>query len=255
MVNTKNNDLKNVENLETSKPPQVTTEEEKTEGREIDELRSEVDKMSKELKTAVNELKKSIVDIRSAVTEIENPFNLLRVITSEKDLKKLNSDRLPPKVKSLKLGKPERETPGEKLEGNPPFFEEKPPTLGEAQPPTETETRELQLEPHPQFPEAGTDYLDWVWSHIDLGLSSDDILQLAKSCEFMGYLPDNSAEFIYSLAIACEKAKLKGVSKRQILLSLYEAAAISGIEISLEDLKALISIAQDKSKKKKRRGK
>jgi hypothetical protein len=250
MVDNKSNDLKNVENLETSKPPHATTKEEKGEGREIDELRSEVDKISKELKTAVNELKKSIVDIRSAVTEIENPFNLLRVITSEKDLKKLNSSRLPPGVRSLKLGKPERETPEEKPS---PFEGEKPPeTLVEAQPPTETETRELQLGPHPQFPEAGTDYLDWVWSHIDLGLSSDDILQLAKSCEFMGYLPDNSAEFIYSLAIACEKARLKGVSKHRMLLSLYEAAAISGIEISLEDLKALISIAQDKLKKERR---
>jgi hypothetical protein len=249
MVDNKSNDLKNVENLETSKPSHATTEEEKPERREINELRSEVDRISKELKTAVNELKKSIVDIRSAVTEIENPFNLLRVITTEKDLKKLNSTRLPPGVKSLRLGKPERETPEEKTSP----FEEKPPeTLAEAQPPTETETRELQLGPHLQFPEAGTGYLDWVWSHIDLGLSSDDILQLAKSCEFMGYLPDNSAEFIYSLAIACEKAKLKGVSKRQVMLSLYEAAAISGIEISLEDLKALISIAQDKLKKKKR---
>ncbi len=56
------------------------------EKKEIEKIRSDVNKLPQELRTAVTDLKKSIVDIRSAVSEIENPFNLLRVISSEKDL-------------------------------------------------------------------------------------------------------------------------------------------------------------------------
>ena len=48
-----------------------------------------------------------MLDIRSAVSEIENPFNLLRVITSEKDLEKIKGEKLPPGVKSIVIGKPE----------------------------------------------------------------------------------------------------------------------------------------------------
>jgi len=120
-----------LENLDTDKngaiEPQKEEAEKGVERSEVAELRSDVDKISEELKMAVGELKKSIVDIRSAVSEIENPFNLLRVISSEKDVKKLNSKRLPSGAKSLLLGKPKVISPVEKPEEKPSFDEEKQP--------------------------------------------------------------------------------------------------------------------------------
>ena len=262
MSDEKNDKLENMETESVEKEseekeavePQTEKKAEKVENevarKEMDELRSDVDKISQELKTTVNELKKSIVDIRSAVSEIENPFNLLRVISSEKDVKKLNRERLPPGVKSLTLGKPEEGAPAEeelkeKPEEKPsPFEEEKP---FELQPPAETEPK-IEPEPQRRLPKTGSGYLDWVWSLLDSGLSSDDILQLAKSYEFMEYLPAKSNEYIYSLAIACERARLKGFNKGQMLLSMYKAAAISGIKISSGDVKELISIAEGRLK-------
>lgn len=216
--------------------------------KEMDKLRSDVDSMSQELKTAVTDLKKSIVDIRSAVSEIENPFNLLRVISSEKDLKKLNSKRLPSGVKSLTLGKPE-ERAGEEEKPEEPLPEEEKPL---EQPPAETEIEEAKPQIQLQ-PKTRSGYLDWVWSLLDSGLSSNDILRFAQSYEFMGYLPAQSNEYIYSLAIACEKARSKGLAKAQLLLSMYKATVISGIKIGLEDVKELISIAEGKLKSRAER--
>jgi hypothetical protein len=231
---------KNAENKEIEKS---------VEKKEIEKIKSDVDKLSQELRTAVNDLKRSIVDIRSAVSEIENPFNLLRAVSSEKDLKKLNHERLPPGVKSLVLGKPETEMEeGTEEKVEKPF---EPPT------PEETETLEVKpvqgerLPPKPGAP-SGTVYLDWVWSLLELGFSPDDIKQLAQSYEFLGFLPEHSSEQIYSLAVAAEKAKSKGLTKNKLLLNMYKASVISGIRIGLEDLKAIISIAEGKSKKAER---
>jgi len=259
MVDKKNSNLENVENLESEEKEAVEPQTEKAEKgvarKEMDELKSDVESTSQELKTAVTELRKSIVDIRSAVSEIENPFNLLRVISSEKDLKKLNSERLPPGVKSLALGKPENKSPveEEKPEEKPsPFEEERPlehPPL-ELQPPAELEPK-IVPQPQGRLPKTGSGYLDWVWPLLDSGFSSDDILQLAKSYEFMGYLPAKSSEYIYSLAIACEKAKSKGFNKGQMLLNMYKAAMISEIKVSSGDVKELISIAEGRLKRGK----
>ena len=232
--------------------PQKEEAEKEVERNEVAELRSDVDKISEELKTAVGELKKSIVDIRSAVSEIENPFNLLRVISSEKDVKKLNSKRMPAGAQSLVLGKPKVTSPIEKPEERLPLDEERQsePQPLELQPPAEPEIEVLkpQIQPQPprQLPKTRSGYLDWVWSLLDSHLSSDDILQLAKSYEFIGYLPAESNEYIHALAVACERARLKGFNKGQMLLNMYKAATISGIEIGVEDVKELVSIAEAK---------
>jgi len=77
--------------------------------RKMDDLKSDVQRISEELKNVVSELKKSIVDVRSAVSEIENPFNLLRVISSEKDLNKLSGERFGGQVKTIALPEEEKE--------------------------------------------------------------------------------------------------------------------------------------------------
>jgi len=222
---------------------------------EFDKLRSDVDKISQELKSTVNELKKSIVDIRSAVSEIENPFNLLRIISSEEDLKRLNRKRLPPGVKSLVLGEPEKaeapeeEKPEQKPE-TPMLREEKPekPLLTE----TEIEKPKLQAQAV-ETPTVRSHYLDWVWSLLDSGLSADDVLQLAQAYEFMGYLPNGSSEHIYSLAVACEKVRSRGFTKNQMLLNMYKTAVISGVKIGLDDIEKIISIAEVEREKKSER--
>jgi len=256
MSSTENNNAEDAENMEHEEKEEVALHAKSEKGvsrKEIEDLRSEVDKISSDLNTAVTDLKKSVVDIRSAVSEIENPFNLLRVIQSEKDLKKLNSQRLPHGVKSLTLGKPDKKVPEEeKPEEKPSLLEEE--RLLEPQLEPKPEMEETQPQLQDRLPKGASDYLDWVWSLLDSGLSSDDILQLAKSYEFLGYLPEKSSECIYSLALAAEKMKSIGFKKNHMLLSMYRAASVSGIQIGLGDLNELISMAESKARRSIRTG-
>ena len=238
--------------------PEKESAEKEVALKEVHELRQEVNKVSSDLTTAITDLKKSIVDIRSAVSEIENPFNLLRVISSEKDLKKFNRARLPPGTKTLILGKPEEKAPEEQEveekheeEKHPPFEKETALEPQPIEPKPEPKMEEYLPKAEPQSHAIGYGYLDWVWSLLHLGLSSDDIGQLANSYEFMGYLPAKSSECIHSLAVASEKVRSKGLNRSQMLLSMYKAAAISGIMPSLEDVKKLVSIAERKLKNRK----
>lgn len=227
--------------------------------KEIDTLKSDVDNLSSELNSAVTSLKKSVVDIRSAVSEIENPFNLLRAIQGEKEMKELNHERLPKGVRSLILSRPTEETAeteeseDEALDEHPKLETEPEPEaalLEESPEPQITPQPEkvLSTQPQSQSPKGTSDYLDWVWAHIDSGLTADDIFALAKSYVFLGYLPENFGEGIYHLARAAEKMKSGGFNKKHLLLNMYQAASMSGIRIGLTDVNKLISIAEDETK-------
>lgn len=215
------------------------------EKREIQQIRADVDKLSTEIKNAIGELKKSIVDIRSAVSEIENPFNLLRVVSSEGDLKKLENARLPPGIKSLIIGKPEETERSLEVEENQVVpesrLEETPPGV---KLPIREEEKKPAEQPGPILKPSGAAYLDWVWSLLDLGFNSDDVGQMAQSYELLGFIPEGSSRQIYSLAVAAEKARSKGFDKGLFLLNMYEASAISGKQMSTEDLKRLMSIVE-----------
>jgi hypothetical protein len=227
---------------------------------ELNKIRSDVNKLSDDLQTTVTDLKKSIVDIRSAVSEIENPFNLLRTISSEKDLKKINGERLPLGVKSLIVGKPQENgaANGEIKEENLTKDIEPQPSpepVPQTQPKTEIEEEipetKGQLEVQSKPPQVTSAYLDWIWGLLGSGLKASDIQQLACSCEFMGYLPAQTNEFIYSLAIAAEKFRGKGLHKGHMLLNLYKAAAISKVKVGWEEVEALIAITEDQLKRSK----
>ena len=245
-------------NKELEESPEVKESEEieGTEGpnriekveREVGNLKSDVQKISEDLKSVVADLKESIVDVRSAVSEIENPFNLLRVISSEKDLKKLNSQRgaraMPPGAKSMILGKPEKKEvakPAKPTEEVPPF---------EVEEREEEEERIFRL----PLPKTGLGYLDWVWSLLESGLNPQDIADLARCYELLGYLPASSSNWIFSLAHAAQKARSRKLDKDYLLLTMYKAATISGIEIGLEDARELVCIAERK-KNRVRKGK
>jgi len=216
--------------------------------RAMSDLKSDVQKISEDLKSVVGELKKSIVDVRSAVSEIENPFNLLRVISSEKDLKRLNNQRgaqpLPPGTKSLILGKPKKKEVAEPVKPEKPKEEEPPPFELE-----EEEERTFGL----PAPKTGLSYVNWVWSLLDSGLNPEDIEELARCYECLGYLPANSSNWIFSLARVAQKVRSKRLDKDYLLLSMYKVAAISGIEIGLEDARELICIAERKKRSRQKK--
>ncbi len=272
MSDKKNANSKKTENDKNEEEQEEPKEQEKQEthpssnennedacaGNELAKIRSDVNKLSNDLQTTVTDLKKSIVDIRSAVSEIENPFNLLRTISSEKDLQKINGERLPSGVKSLIVGKPQENevVSGEtKEEISTKNIEPQPsPELGpQAKPKTgeEIPATGVQSAVQSKPPKTSSAYLDWIWGLLDSGLKAGDIQQLACSCEFMGYLPAQTSEFIYSLAVAAEKFRGKGLTKGHMLLSLCKAAAISKVKVDWEDVEALITITENQLKKSK----
>ncbi len=155
---------------------------------------------------------------------------------------------MPPWVRSLVLGEPGKEVE-EKAEEKP----ISPQPLKEETPKTEVlETKpaaEEQVHSKLELKSSGTAYLDWAWSLLDLGFSSDDIRQLAQSYERLGFLTEDANEQVYFLAVAAEKAKSKGLTRSRLLLNMYEASVICGIGIGIEDVKRLISIAESKIKK------
>ncbi len=209
---------------------------EETEGNiehRVEKVESEIKKISTDLSSVVSELKKSIIDVRSAVSEIENPFNLLRAISSEKDLRKLNSERTRLGMKTLTLGKPE-EKEGEEIK--PPSL---PPSLP---PPLEEEEEPTERTTLPPSAKTGFGHLKWVWSLLDLGLTPKAITLLSEYCEHIGYLPPNSSEYISFLAHVADKAKKKGLNKEQLMMSMYEAATASGVEVKTEDINEIVSV-------------
>ncbi|HKM59253.1 MAG TPA: hypothetical protein VJY36_00110 [Candidatus Bathyarchaeia archaeon] len=246
MANNRSGSAENIEKGESNreKVAFLTNTSEKS---EINELKSDVDALSNEVQTAVVDLKKSIGDIRSSVSEMENPFNLLSTVSSEKDVEEHNEERLPSGVKSLILGKPEEIANNDK--------ELSLPKLEPISPQIEVATKEkpnrIVQSSLPLKPLKASAYLDWIWDLLDAGLTADDIRQLACSSELMSYLPAQASELIYSLAVTAEKIRLIGFTKGHLLLFFYKAAAISKISIDPEDMEALISITEHQLEKPK----
>ncbi|MDH5450366.1 MAG: hypothetical protein OEX77_05610 [Candidatus Bathyarchaeota archaeon] len=212
----------------------MTSEE--TEGnieQRVEKVESEIKQISTDLSSVVSELKKSIVDVRSAVSEIENPFNLLRAVSSEKDMKNLNNERTRLRMKTLTLGKPKEQ---EQEQGNEVI---EPPSL----PLSLEEDKPTEKMPPPPSTKTGFGHLKWVWSLLDLGLTPKGITQLSEYCEHIGYLPPNSSEYISFLAHVADRAKMKGLSKEQLMMSMYEAAVASGVEVKFEDMSEIVSVA------------
>lgn len=204
---------------------------------DVNEVKSEIKKMSSDLGSVVSELKKSIIDVRAAVSEIENPFNLLRSISSEKDLKRLNSERKKLGIRSLTLEKAE-----EKEEEEKPSEPSLPLSSKQEERPIQEERPVERMVPLPTA-KTGFGQLKWVWSLLDLGLTPEDIMRFSEYCEHIGYLQPNSSQYISSLAYAANKAKKKGLDKEQLMMSMYQAAMASGAKVDGEDIKEIVSVA------------
>jgi hypothetical protein len=207
-----------------------------SENNPITALRTDVDELSTEVKTAVGDLKKSIADIRSSVSEMENPFNLLREVSNEKEIENIAGGKLPTGVKSLILGKQQENDESEK--------EPIPESENITQMESVIEKPKKMLIPLPQKSPKSSAYLEWIWNLLDAGLTAENIRQLACTCELMNYLPSQTNVLIYSLAVTAEKIRELGFGKGQLLLFIYKAAAISKTTLDSEDMEALIDITE-----------
>lgn len=193
----------------------------------LSEVRREFGRTSEDMKSTVSSLQNAVIDIRSAVSEIDNPFNALRLITSEKDLEGLPGTRLVDE--SRKLLKPEEDV-HQRHETS-----------------AEEESQEIMVKEEDSvkilpksISRAGLTLLKWIWNLIELDLDEEDIISLCRYCEYIGYLPDGSGGQVAALAPMAVKAKKRGTSREELVLNIYAAASISGVEIVSDDVNEAI---------------
>ena len=205
--------------------------------REIDRLKASVQSSSDEMKQTVEDLKKAVVDIRSAVSEIENPFNLLRVITSEKDLEKL--DKAQPIIEKIQVVKEkkekEEETREKKLE---PDLEAKKSTA-ETLKQAEEQIAEINLEEWPPNFKHGFSLIRWIYTMFDLGFDGNILKRICQYCEYFGVIPKGSSTYISSMIDALTDAKSKGLSEEDIMLAMYMVAEALGVDVKAEKIHEL----------------
>jgi len=211
--------------------------------REIDRLKTSVQSSSDEIKQTVEDLKKAVVDIRSAVSEIENPFNLLRVITSEKDLEKL--DKAQPIIEKIQVVKEKKENE-EKAGEEKKVGEEKLETDLEAKKSTaetleqaEEQIAEINLEEWPSNFKHGFSLIRWIYTMFDLGFDEDSLKRICQYCEYFGVIPKGSSIHISSMIDALTDAKSKGLSEEDIILAMYMAAEAFGVDVKTEKIHEL----------------
>jgi len=205
--------------------------------REIDRLKASVQSSSDEIKQTVEDLKKAVVDIRSAVSEIENPFNLLRVITSEKDLEKL--DKAQPIIEKVQIVKEKKENEEkvgeEKLETDLEAKKSTAETLEQA----EEQIAEINLEEWPSNFKHGFSLIRWIYTMFDLGFDGNILKRICQYCEYFGVIPKGSSTHISSMIDALTDAKSKGLSEEDIMLAMYMAAEALGVDVKTEKIHEL----------------
>jgi len=198
--------------------------------REVGELKESIPKTIDELRETVDSLRDTVVEIRSAVSELENPFNLLRVVTSEEDISRL--------VEARKKLAAERGEAAEKKVSSEEEIEEKP-RAEEAAKEVEAKVGEKPEVKPPSLPagfETGVSIIKWVWTLLDAGMDQEDVVEITKFCEFLGFLPLKSSEYVTYLTNTMTKARLGGLNLDEFLLIIYSAAKASGINLEMKEL-------------------
>ena len=198
--------------------------------REVGELKESIPKTIDELRETVDSLRDTVVEIRSAVSELENPFNLLRVVTSEEDISRL--------VEARKKLAAERGEAAEKKVPSEEEIEEKP-KAEEAAKEVEAKVEEKPEVKPPSLPagfETGVSIIKWVWTLLDAGMDQEDVVEITKFCEFLGFLPLKSSEYVTYLTNTMTKARLGGLNLDEFLLIIYSAAKASGINLEMKEL-------------------
>ena len=199
---------------------------------ELNQLKANVSRTSEDLKSAVEDLKNAVIDIRSAVSELENPFNLLRVITSEEELEKLRKARA-----SLKgRGEAEAEAPAtlEKPPEEPLKGEDEVAEKLKAPPPAP------KLAPPFGRVDLGLSLLRWVFTLLDIGFDGADIRNISSYCEGVGFLPEGSTERLSDIVEVASKARSIGLKEDAFLLIVISAAKASGLDVEVKELDDLM---------------
>jgi len=197
---------------------------------EVGELKESIPKTIDELREMVDSLRNTVVEIRSAVSELENPFNLLRVVTSEEDIARL--------VEARKELSAERGEAAEKKVPSEEEIEEKP-RAEEAAKEVEAKVEEKPEVKPPSLPagfETGVSIIKWVWTLLDAGMDQEDVVEITKFCEFLGFLPPKTSEYVTYLTSTMTKARLGGLNLDEFLLIIYSAAKASGINLEMKEL-------------------
>ena len=200
--------------------------------KDLEELRTTVEGSSVEVKTAVEDLRSAVVDIRSAVSEIENPFNLLRVITNEKDISKIKEAQ--PAIRKV-LSK---ESGGTELEES--DLEE----TGAPEPVRDRSIDRLTFKD-------GTSLVRWIYGMLDLGFDAEALKRMCDYCEYVGVIPAGSSPHLSNMIDTISGLKSKGLFEEEVILGMYTAAEAA--EVKVEGYRvgeALIQfVRRNKSKK------
>ena len=205
---------------------------------EVGELKESIPKTIDELRETVNSLRNTVVEVRSAVSELENPFNLLRVLTSEEDIARLVEAR---KRLAAERGEAaEKRVPGEEAKEVKEAEEaEEKPKAEEAAEEIEVRAEEKPEAKPPSIPagfETAASIIKWVWTLLDAGMDQDDVVDITKFCEFLGFLPPKSSEYVTYLTNTMTKARLGGLNLDEFMLIIYSAAKTSGMNIQMKEL-------------------
>ncbi|RLE67081.1 MAG: hypothetical protein DRJ47_00785 [Thermoprotei archaeon] len=223
---------------------------------EMEELKKSIPNALEELRKTVESLKNTTMEMRETISELENPFNLLRIVSSEEDLGRLVEARR----RLISGGEPRATGRAEvkKTEDvKPRVLEEAKPTLRGELKPREKEVAEKgvlkkpleeravekpvsvpqpPLTPRVKGFEAGVSMIKWVWTLLDAGFDHEDVIDVSKFCEFMGFLPPKSSEYVSYLVNTMMKARAGGLTLDEFLLIIYSAAKAAGIKLEMEEL-------------------
>ena len=205
--------------------------------KEIDRLKASVQSSSDEMKQTVEDLKKAVIDIRSAVSEIENPFNLLRVITSEKDLEKL--DKAQPIIEKIQVVKEKKEDKEKAEEESLETDLETKKSAAETLEKAEEQIAEINLKEWPSNFRHGFSLIRWIYTMFDLGFDGNILKRICQYCEYFGVIPKGSSTYISGMIDALTDAKSKGLSEEDIMLAMYMVAEALGVDVKAEKIHEL----------------
>lgn len=208
--------------------------------REIGEIKSALGKLN-ELEGVIEEIKRGLMDLRATLNEVENPFNLLRFITSEEDLARVNETK-PVLEKIVK----EKGVPQEPA--TPPKGGEK--EEREAKTAIEEHTKEANYieRPHVTYKKdfTGLDFrrtleiIEWIYSMLDMGFDEDSIRSICQYSEFFNLLPRGSAQYISSLSSVVKRAKSNNITEDALILGMYGLANIMNLTLDRSEIIGLI---------------
>ncbi len=232
---------------------------------DLENLKKSVTSSSLDMKKAVEELRKAVIDIRSAVSEIENPFNLLRVITNEEDLANASIRTSEPADKKLKIKKEEtrsdnpetersdksKSMQGGKSEGKerleaPPCSEEQVHGKEREEIVPSLEEKSIKVDevgsekPLQLSFKSGCSLLNWIYMMLDMGFDRESLKSIYRYCEYLGLVPDRSSIFVSEMIDAVVKAKSRGLSADDVILGIYFAGEAAGRRVKVDDVIGLI---------------